>query len=332
MIETEFTILVNRKSDIDFIKQKIVDSKIQFPIYIFEYENHYQLNFVSDYEEYELESSILECFPEYEFTSDLERGRKEIRLQLSRYQSELSTDGWGRPIENPLDEIKYLIKKSNDKPEKFNPEIKVLFEDKEQCYYINIVDGINQTSGEKGFLLLNEFKTKNIGNGTYFFKDRLYKSPFEAFNSGCSKMRDVVNKDFANHIESRKKELRELQKLPRKIIRDFINACNKSDNEGIFKNLDKTVIFEKRTHWQTQLRIEGIEELKEYIKSPNQELCARNLIIRSSWDFNLPNVTIGVKYFPVSTNREKEISNTQQYRRIRFVFKENKIISIMEEN
>lgn len=332
MIETEITILVNRKSDIDLIKQKIIDSKIQFPIYILEYKNHYQINFVSDYEEYELESSILECFPEYEFTSDLERGRKEIRLQLSRYQSELSTDDWGRPIENPLDEIKYLIKKSNGKPEKFNPEIKVLFEDKEQCYYINIVDGINQTSGEKGFLLLNEFKTKNIGNGTDFFKDRLYKSLFEAFNSGCLKMQNVVNKDFANHIENRKKELRELQKLPRKIIRDFINACNKSDNEGILKNLAKTVIFEKRTHWQTELRIEGIEELKEYIKSPNQELCARNLTIRSSWDFNLPNVTIGVKYFPVSTNSENEISNTQQYRRIRFVLKENKIVSITEEN
>ncbi len=27
-----------------------------------------------------------------------------------RYQSELSTDGWGRQIENPLNETKYLVK------------------------------------------------------------------------------------------------------------------------------------------------------------------------------------------------------------------------------
>lgn len=93
MIETEITISVNRKSDIDSIKQKIIESRIQFPIYIFEYENHYQINFTSDYEEWELDSAILDCFSEYEFTTDLERGRKEIRLQISRYQSELSTDG-----------------------------------------------------------------------------------------------------------------------------------------------------------------------------------------------------------------------------------------------
>ncbi|MEA5128294.1 MAG: hypothetical protein VB074_08930 [Proteiniphilum sp.] len=43
-IETKITILVNRKSDIDLIKQKIIDSKIQFPVFMFEYENHYQLS------------------------------------------------------------------------------------------------------------------------------------------------------------------------------------------------------------------------------------------------------------------------------------------------
>jgi len=58
-----------------------------------------------------LDTLILSGFPEYEFITDLEKGRKEIRLQISRYQSELSTDGWGRRIENPLDETKYLIKK-----------------------------------------------------------------------------------------------------------------------------------------------------------------------------------------------------------------------------
>jgi len=40
----------------------------------------------------------------YEFTSSLERGRKEISIEISRYQSEFSTDGWGRRIENPLNE------------------------------------------------------------------------------------------------------------------------------------------------------------------------------------------------------------------------------------
>ena len=126
MIETEISITVNRKSDIDLIKQKIVENKFQFPIYIREYEFSYQINFTSDYEEWELDTAILDSFPGYEFTTDLEKGRKEIRIQIIRYQSELSTDGWGRRIENPLNETKYLVKTSASKPEKFSPKIKVL--------------------------------------------------------------------------------------------------------------------------------------------------------------------------------------------------------------
>ena len=332
MIETEITISINRKSDEEMIRQKIVDRKIQFPIYILEYENHYQLNFVSDYEEWELDSAILECFPEYEFTSDLEKGRKEIRLQLSRYQSELSTDGWGRPLENPLKETKYLIKKTNVKQVKFNPKIKVLFEDTEEYYFINIINGINKTSGEKGFLLLNKFKSKNDTDEAEILKDKLYTSPLEAFHSGYYKMQELVNQDFEEYIKNKKKELREQQKVPRKIIRDFINSCNKFEIDGIFKNLEENIIFEKRINWQTKLRVEGIKKLKEYIKSPNQELCSRNLRIRSSWNFNSSNVTIGIKHFPVSPANEKEMKNVQHYGQIIFVFKGDKISSIIEEN
>ena len=139
MIETDISITINRKSDIDQIEEKIIENKIRFPVYIREYEFSYQINFTSDYEEWELDTAILDCFPEYEYTADLEKGRKEIRIQISRYQSEFSTDGWGRRIDNPLDETKYLVKASANKPEKFNPKIKVLFEDKEHYYFVNIV-------------------------------------------------------------------------------------------------------------------------------------------------------------------------------------------------
>ncbi len=332
MIETEITISVNRKSDIDIIKQAIISRKIEFPIYIFEYENHFQLNFTSDYAEWELDSAILECFPEYEFTSDLERGRKEIRLQISRYQSEFSTDGWWRQIEDPLDETKYLIKRSNSKPEKFNPKVQVLFDEHEQDYYINLISGINKATEEKGFLLLNEFRTNNNIDKSEFFKDQLYESPYDAFHSGYYKMQDSVNEDFKKYIENKKKKLREEQKIPRKIIRDFISSCNKSEYEKVTKNLVENVIFEKKKNWQIIQRIEGLKEFEEYIKSTNQELCAKNFAIKSSsWDIKLPNVTIGVTYFPVSADDEKEVRNTQQYRRIRFVLNEDKIVHIIEE-
>lgn len=330
MIETGISITINRKSDIDQIEEKIIENKIRFPVYIREYEFSYQINFTSDYEEWELDTAILDCFPEYEYTTDLEKGRKEIRIQISRYQSEFSTDGWGRRIENPLDETKYLVKKSAKKSEKFNPEIKVLFDNQEQYYYVNIVNGINKTTEEEGFLLLEDFKTKNEDNSANILKDKLYKSPLEAFHSGYNKIHDLVNADFSVFQEDKKKAIREVQKLPRKIIRDFINACNNSEINDILKNLDENIIFEKRTNWVTDNRTQGIIEFEKYLSSSAQQLCGKNFKIRSSWSFNMPFVNVGIKYYPVSSDHEKK--NLSKYEQIKFELMDDKIINIIYES
>jgi hypothetical protein len=332
MIETELDIRINRKSDILIIADSLKQQKIQSPIFIMEYENHFQIKLRSNYEEWELDSVLLNLFPDYEFTENVDCRRKEIRLQLSRYQSAFCTDNWGRPIENPLNETKNLIKKSSEKSLRFNPQIKVLFEDNEQQYFINIINGINKKTEEEGFLLLNEFKFKNDKNDVEILKDRLYKTQIEAFDSGYNKIQELVNNDFNKYVEIKKKEKREQQKLPRKIIRYFINSCNKSENEGIFKDLNEDVIFEKRINWQLKIRIEGIKRLKEYLESPSQEFCARNLKIRSSWDFNLSSITIGVKFLTESNNNETVLENILQYSRITFELKDDKIIHITEEN
>lgn len=330
MIETQISITINRKSDIALIEQTIIENQFQFPVYIREYEFSYQINFTSDYEEWELDTAILNSFPGYEFTTDLEKGRKEIRIQISRYQSELSTDGWGRRLENPLDETKYLVKTSANKPEKFNPKIKVLFEDKEQYYFINIVDGINKATDEKGFLLLDDFKTNNESSNAEILPDKLYKSPQDAFQWGFHKIADVVESDFSIYLENKKKEIRAVQKIPRKIIRDFINACNNSDESNILKNLNENLIFEKRKDWKTIFETQGISNFKEYLSSSEQELSGKDFKIRSSWSFKLPYVTIGVKYFPVSTDTEKE--PFQKYGQISFTLKDNMITSIIDES
>ena len=324
MTETQISILINRKSDAELIKNCIIKSKIQFPIYICEYEEDFAVNFTSDYEEWELDTEILNCFPEYEFTENLEKGRKEIRLQISRNQSEFGSYGW---IENPTNETKYLIKKSKDKLQKFNQIVTVLFEDKEQGYYVNIVDGINKGSGEKGFLLLNEFK--NQVENSEILKDRLYKTQIEAFHSGVLKMQNLVDNDFIEYIKEKKKEIRKQQRIPRKIVRDFIKSCNKKDLEGIIKDLDKNVVFEKNIKWKIESEFNGIEEFEKYIKSKNEDLCNLEFKIRSSWTINLPSsITIGIKYYP---NLNKKDNVTLIYRQYSFEFKDGKIIRITEE-
>ncbi len=331
MIETEITILINRKSDIDLVKEKIINAKIQFPIYLFEFESHYKLTFKSDYEEWELDKVILDSFPDYEFTSDLEKGRKEIRLQISRYQSELSTNDWGRPIENPLNETKYLIRESKNQVERFNPVVKVLFDNNERDYYINIVKGVDRNSGKEGFLLLNEFKTNKKDSKTEFFKDSLYSTPIEAFQFGFYKMQDLVNQDFNQFAENKKKEISKQQKIPRKLIRDFIKSCNNNDISGILKDLDDSVTFEKRVNWQTVFSIKRKEEFKEYVESSNPDFCGRKLEIKSTWNFNKSAVTISVHFFP-KINDEQILVNTLQSRRFTFEIKENIICRIIEEN
>lgn len=329
MIETQIEIAVNRKSDIGQIQQKIIESKIQFPVYIREYEFSYQISFTSDYEEWELDKAILACFSGYEFTSDLERGRKEIRVEISRHQSEFCTDGWGRPIENPLNETKYLVKKSKEKSERFSPVIKVLFEETERDYYVNIIDGFNRATKEQGFLLLNEFRVENEDSNVEILKDKLYKTPLEAFYEGYYKMHKLVDADFTVYLENKRKEIRETQKIPRKIIRDFIKACNSFNEKDILKNISENIVFEKRKNWQTVFRANGIDEMKEYLNSATQSLCFKDLKIRSSWNFNLPIVTIGIKFFPISD--DPEIKHPQKYGQIIFTLEDDEIVSIIEE-
>ena len=330
MIETEITILVNRKSDISRVKNELVGCKVQFPVYLLEYENYYELNFTSDYEEWDLETAILRCFPDYIFVTDRERGRKEIRIELSRYQSEFATDGWGRRLENPLHETMYLVKKSNSVPTYFIPEVKVLFGNEERSYYLNIVDGTRPSTDEKGFLLLNLLKAKHEGGEVEIFQDALYKTPSDAVQSGLYKMKDLVDQDFQEYIETKKKEKRAHEKVPRKMIRDFITSCNKSDFKGILKDLAYDIVFEKRINWRTVDRYEGIVDLEGYMKSSVQDMCSQGFKIRSSWHFD-PNgaITIGIKHYP--PNIEVGPNSLMTYLQLVFRFKGGKIASITEE-
>ena len=98
----------------------------------------------------------------------------------------------------------------------------------------------------------------------------------------------------------------------------------------MFKNLDKEVVYEKRLNWKTTMQTDGITEFKEHLNSPEQNLCNKNFKIRSCWTFNLSNVNIGVKYFPISTDIEKQ--PFQKYGQIGFTLEDNRIIAIVDES
>ena len=328
MNEIVINIVINRISDLPIIKQKIIDSNFQFPVYILEYENNYNVNFSSDYGEWELESAIVDCFPGYEFVQHPGSGRKEIRLEFARHQSEFATDGWGRRLENPLNETKFLVKKSakSNDIQRFCPRITVLFNNEEVYYYSNIIQGINKNTDEKGYLLLNNFNTATKDSEkSEILQDRLYKSPIEAFNFAFHKIQNISEEDFKIFIDKKKKKIREVQRIPRKLVRDFIKFCNLNDLENIFNDLHNDVRFEQTIGWKTNFKSSGNKELLEYLQSQEQSLCKMDIKIRSSWNFKLPYIDIGIQ----NSNNEK-LSGIS-YRRMNFTIVDNKITEIVLE-
>lgn len=322
MIETEITILVNRKSDLDSIKSEVVDLKLDVPVYICEYQSFFEMSFVSKYEQWELDSALLKLFPEYEFVKDLGNGEREIRLQISRYQSELCSDGWGRPIEDPVREIKYLVLRQPSNIELLKPRVKVLFGTSEQEYYINITEGRNRKTGQEGYILINEFKLPDYTNDSQVYKNRLYQKHKQAVFDGKQELEKIVNDDYRLFKEKKKKERQKIERAPRKVVRDFIKACNESDFRGILSNIDSNISFEKIVRLAKVKELNGIDEFETYIKSSEQELCSLKLKIKSKWHINLPNLQIRVEYYPKG--------ECVKFADLEFIVQENTIMRIKE--
>lgn len=296
MIETEITLVVNRKSDVTDVKEGLISLNIRFPIYMVEYENHDEFSFTSDHEQYELESFLLNLFTGYEFVTCFNNEVPEIRLKLIRYQSELSSDGWGRRIDNPVNETKYLVPQSQNQMERFNRSVKVLFDKEEQSYFVNICHGENKHSGQKGFLLLDNFKQECTPEIADILKDKLYNTPWDAFYWGIQKMKTEVQKDFDMFLIEKKKTLRKEQRLPRKLIRDFIAACNCQNGGTITANLSQNMCYEKRIQHTTQFSTIGLEAFIAHLKSSDQMLLGFHFNIQRQWNFYGTTVTIALQY------------------------------------
>ena len=131
---------------------------------------------------------------------------------MSRQQPPYSTDGWGRPIQDPLDETKYLVKSTNNSTNelpKFNPIVKVLFEEEEREYFVNVVPGISEPSNKRGYLILNEFTELVKDRDVELLENTLFDTPIEAFWNAKRKLEFKAEEDFkeySNKPRRRKKK------------------------------------------------------------------------------------------------------------------------------
>jgi hypothetical protein len=209
MIEFEINITLNRPSDADRAEEMIKSLAIQAPVFILDFGESCQISFTSDYGYYEINTLVEREFDGYELVKYPGNGKKEIRLQIHRYQSPVSTDGWGRRIEDPVDETLYLIKKAKPKPVTYNPKVRVLFEDTAKEYYINIVPGLRKSDNQEGFLIIDSFENiHGLDNKDKQLIQKLYPNVGDAFRGGISLLIDFAKDKFSDYLNAKKKSKR----------------------------------------------------------------------------------------------------------------------------
>ncbi|WP_282068572.1 hypothetical protein [Olleya namhaensis] len=213
MIENHISISVLNKTDINTVETILKSNEISTPVFITEYEHNYQVKFVTDYEYWELDAGIRNAYPEYDLQEGIGNGRQEIRLQINRSQSPFSRDDWGRPIESPLDQTKYLVKREENAnaPIKFSRKIKVLFESEDRNYFINIEPGTNKNNQE-GFLVLDKFQELDETDERKIIIQTLFKNPLDAFTAGLNQLDGKVTEDFELFLKEKRRKNRKRKK------------------------------------------------------------------------------------------------------------------------
>lgn len=61
---------------------------------------------------------------------------------------------------------------------------------------------------------------------------------------------NTVKKDNAEYLAINKQERQQREKIPRKIIREFIKNCNSSNYDAVVKDLSPDIRFEIRVNWR----------------------------------------------------------------------------------
>lgn len=209
MMETNITIALNNKEDIENVELILKGENIQAPIVIVELRGSFQISFKAEYEYFELDDALALGFEDYELTADVGVGTQEIKMQIHRWQSFLPFDDWGQKTDRPpLDKTTYLVKKQDEGPTKFNPNVRVLFGEDERVYRINIAPGRYASSETRGYFLLDSFEdvsNEDINAQEDLIVGKLHESLSEAFWAGINRLESHVETEYEKYRRSKKK-------------------------------------------------------------------------------------------------------------------------------
>lgn len=206
MLDVSYKIDVKSEKDLEIIVSVLTKLYTTNPIYVVSIGHNYFIEFDSEYI-LDIEYEIIKHFPEYEFIDTLHLGRNDIRMIICMDQSPFSTDDWGRPLNSDnVNTTKYLVKKAQTISNGIlpNSEFTVYFDEQEKKYTVNIANGINKVTEEKGFIVLGKDEEICI--------NKLFTNEIDAFWSGYNFLKEDVNSDY----EAYKRELKKRRKKERK--------------------------------------------------------------------------------------------------------------------
>lgn len=119
------------------------------------------------------------------------------------------------------------------------------------------------------------------------------------------------------------------------VIKNYIQAYNAFDTEGMIKDLHNDIVFENITNGEVDLTTIGLDEFKDQAERAKAFFTSRKQSVRS-WNFQEEKVTIDIDYegilaidLPGGAMAGDTLALTGQSE---FVFSGDKIISIKDKS
>lgn len=155
MLQISINIELFDKQHIKLLLEIIKKQSISNAVFITEHQDRFQIIFENDYEQYELQQEIGNCFKGFSYTSNIDNNIEEVKLAIHITQSAMSTDNWGRQWnENDINTSKYLVKRKTAIPDIPNPKFWVLFGQELRTFAVDIRPGVNKHNDEKGYVIV----------------------------------------------------------------------------------------------------------------------------------------------------------------------------------
>lgn len=250
MLQISHKIQIASLYDFEKIINIVKELNIDSPIFIVNHNESYSINFVSNYEQYELTKEIKKAFPEYINTEVIGLGASDIKIIVSRTQNSNSADDWGQSINTDDIQVKlYFVKRDNNfKPEQLpNKTVKVFVGHVEQKdFNINVVDGINPKTKQRGFILL---KDKVEDKKDELLINNLFVDETDAFWFGFREITQPIENQYGKYRESQRSKRKSKQSF-NDWLKKEVNSTSKkkpslSNSEKLLLKIGDKIVHDR---------------------------------------------------------------------------------------